>query len=103
MSRYSRCSGLVLLALFASGAPSYAQDRVVSGNSPSEACLAFKRGLSLGATLAGIKAKLQAGKIITVVALGSSSTTGFGTGSGGAFPDVMKRELLRLRPSARIE
>ena len=105
MSRHSRCYGLVLLlvALFASGTPGYAQDRGASGNSPSEACLAFKRGLSLGATLAGIKAKLQAGKIITVVALGSSSTTGFGTGSGGAFPDVMKRELLRLRPSARIE
>jgi len=32
------------------------------------------------------------------------STTGFGTfGSGGTFPDVMKQELLRLRPSARIE
>ena len=37
------------------------------------------------------------------MALGSSSTTGFGTGSGGAFPDVMKRELMRLRPSAQIE
>ena len=59
--------------------------------------------LSLGAPLTGIRAKLQSGKGLTVVALGSSSTTGFGTGSGGAFPDVMKRELMRLRPSAQIE
>jgi len=92
---------LLLLVLVGSGA-SYAQGPRGSG-SPSEACLVFKRGLSLGAPLAGIKAKLQAGKALTIVALGSSSTTGFGTGSGGAFPDVMKGELLRLRPSARIE
>ena len=93
--------GWAAAGLFASGEVMRKAARV--RNSPSDACLAFKRGLSLGAPLAGIKAKLQSGKIITVVALGSSSTTGFGTGSGGAFPDVMKRELLRLRPSARIE
>ncbi|MGB8578742.1 MAG: GDSL-type esterase/lipase family protein, partial [Pseudolabrys sp.] len=81
----------------------YTQNSTGSG-SPSEACLAFTSGLSLGTPLAGIKAKLQAGKTITIVALGSSSTTGFGTfRSDAAFPDVMKQELLRLRPSARIE
>ena len=104
MSRFSRFPGLLLLlAFFACGTGSFAQGQGSSG-SPSEACLAFKRGLSLGAPLSGIKTKLQAGKVLTVVALGSSSTTGFGTfGSGHAFPDVMKKELLRLRPSARIE
>ena len=72
--------------------------------SPSDACLAFKRGLSLGASLPHTAARLKSGQTLTVVALGSSSTTGFGTfGSGGAFPDVMKQELSRLRPSARIE
>jgi len=91
---------LTLLILFVCASASYAQ--AASAN-PSDACLAFKRGLSLGAPLTGIRAKLQSGKAVTVVALGSSSTTGFGTGSGGAFPDVMKRELVRLRPSARIE
>ena len=88
---------LTLLILFVCASASYAQ--AASAN-PSDACLAFKRGLSLGAPLTGIRAKLQSGKALTVVALGSSSTTGFGTGSGGAFPDVMKRELVRLRPSA---
>jgi acyl-CoA thioesterase I len=41
---------------------------------------------------------------LRIIALGSSSTTGFGLlSSGGAFPDIMKQELLRLRPSAKIE
>ena len=47
--------------------------------------LLFKRGLSLGAPLTGIRAKLQAGKALTIVALGSSSTTGFGTGRAARF------------------
>jgi len=75
----------------------YAQD-------PTNACLAFRSGLSLGAPLPYTKAKFDTGGTLTIVALGSSSTTGFGLfRSGGAFPDVMKRELLRLRPSARIK
>jgi acyl-CoA thioesterase I len=73
-------------------------------SSPAAACLGFKDGLSLGAPLASTKAKLRAGGTLTIVALGSSSTTGFGAfGAGTAFPDVMKRELSRLYPSARIE
>jgi acyl-CoA thioesterase-1 len=105
MSRLLRFPRLLLLlpGLFVCGAAGYTQNSAGSG-SPSEACLAFTSGLSLDAPLAGIKAKLQAGKTVTVVALGSSSTTGFGTfRSDAAFPDVMKQELLRLRPSARIE
>ncbi len=48
--------------------------------------------------------KAAGGGTLIIVALGSSSTTGFGLlRFGGAFPDVMKQELLRLRPSARIE
>jgi acyl-CoA thioesterase-1 len=94
---------LLLPGLFVCGAAGYTQNSAGSG-SPSEACLAFTSGLSLDAPLAGMKAKLQAGKTVTVVALGSSSTTGFGTfRSDAAFPDVMKQELLRLRPSAQIE
>jgi acyl-CoA thioesterase I len=94
---------LLLPILFVGDTVSWAQ-HPASSASPSDACLAFKRGLSLGAPLGHTKAKLRAGQILTVVALGSSSTTGFGTfGSGGSFPDVMKQELLRLRPSARIE
>ena len=96
-------SSFILLPVLLIGGPSsYAQDS--SGtSSPSNACLTFKSGLSLGAPLLRTKAKLQSGETLTIVALGSSSTTGFGTfRSGAAFPDIMKQELLRLRPSAHI-
>jgi lysophospholipase L1-like esterase len=93
---------LLVPLLFADGPASYAQDRGDSV-SPAVACLAQTSGLSLGAPLAYTKAKLQAGEVLTIVALGSSSTSGFGAFGGAAFPDVMKAELLRLRPRARIE
>ncbi|HXX07506.1 MAG TPA: SGNH/GDSL hydrolase family protein [Pseudolabrys sp.] len=94
---------LLVLALFVFCSSAYAQ-KIVDFSDPSKACLTFKKGLSLGAPLPRVKAKLQTGQILTVVALGSSSTTGFGTfGPNDAFPQVMKQELLRLRPSARIE
>jgi lysophospholipase L1-like esterase len=105
MSRLSCSRSLLLLLplLFVCGTEGFAQDKSGTG-SPSVACLAFKKGLSLGASLARTKTKLQTGETLKVVALGSSSTTGFGLlTSGGAFPDVMKQELLRLRPSAGIE
>jgi len=105
MSSLLRLPGLLLLGLIllACRISAYAQERIDSG-SPWQACLFFKKGLSLGAPLLHVKAKLQTGQKLTVVALGSSSTTGFGTfASGAAFPDVMKQELVRLRPSAQIE
>jgi acyl-CoA thioesterase I len=92
---------LPLLALF--GTATSAQDQG-GASTPAASCLAFKRGLSLGAPLTFTKARLRAGGTLTIVAFGSSSTTGFGAfGHGTAFPDVMKRELLRLHPSVRIE
>ena len=94
---------LLALALFVFCSSAYAQ-KIVDSSNPSQACLIFKKGLSLGAPLSHVKAKLQTGQVLTVVALGSSSTTGFGTFSpSGAFPRVMEQELLRLRPSARIQ
>jgi acyl-CoA thioesterase I len=105
MSRLLRPRAVLLLLsfLFAGGTGSFAQDKARSG-SPSDACLAFTKGLSLGTSLARTKMKLQTGETLRIVALGSSSTTGFGLlSSVGAFPDIMKQELLRLRPSARIE
>jgi acyl-CoA thioesterase I len=105
MFKFLRLSGLLLLTLipFICSTSAFAQDPVSSG-SPADACLVFKKDLSLGAPLLRVKAKLQTGQMLTIVALGSSSTTGFGTfRSDAAFPDVMKQELLRLRPSARIE
>jgi lysophospholipase L1-like esterase len=105
MAKLFRFPDLLLLASLLSvcGSVSYAQDHG-GFDSPSIACLAFKNGLSLGAPLAFTRAKLRAGQPLTIVALGSSSTIGVGTfGNGAAFPDVMKQELLRLHPFARIE
>lgn len=105
MARLFRFPGLHLLAplLLLCSSASYAQNGS-DHDSPSVACLAFTSGLSLGAPMAYTAAKLQAGKPLTIVALGSSSTTGFGTfGIGAAFPAVMKAELLRLHPFATIE
>ena len=72
-SEHFRVRSLLLLLsfLFVCGTASYAQDS--SGfSSPSDACLAFKSGLSLGAPLPYTKAKLHAGETLTIVALGSS-------------------------------
>ena len=103
MPSRSRALLLLLSVLFVCNTEGFAQDRSSPG-SPSSDCLAFMKGLSLGASLPRTKTKLQPGQTLKVVALGSSSTTGFGIlRAGGAFPDVMKQELLRLRPSARIE
>jgi len=81
-----------------------AQDRAAAQGTPAQACLGFTGGLSLGASLGLTKAKLRPGGTLRIVALGSSSTTGFGAfGKGTAFPDVMKNELSRLRPGVAIE
>jgi acyl-CoA thioesterase-1 len=91
---------VLLLCVCSTSGGAQEQDRAAG---PAAACLTFKKGLSLGTRLAVTKAKLQSGGALTIVALGSSSTTGFGTfGSGTAFPDVMKRQLLRLHPSVRV-
>ncbi len=66
------------------------------------ACLAQAVGLTLGAPLKYTRNKLRAGQPLTIMALGSSSTSGVGAGEGRAFPDVMERELARLQPAAKI-
>jgi acyl-CoA thioesterase I len=81
-----------------------ARNRAAAQGTPAHACLGFIGGLSLGASLGLTKAKLRPGGTLRIVALGSSSTTGFGAfGKGTAFPDVMKAELSRLRPGVAIE
>src|SRR5262245_39389939 len=98
---FSCCRAFLLLlpVLFVCGTQGFAQD---SAATPSAACLRFNKGLSLGAPLPRTKAKLGAGQTLKIVALGSSSTSGFGVLTGRAFPDVMKQELTRLRTAARI-
>ena len=68
-----------------------------------DACLAHAASLTLGAPLGFTRAKLRTGQPLTIVALGSSSTSGVGAfGKGTAFPDVMQQELMRLEPTAHI-
>jgi lysophospholipase L1-like esterase len=89
---------LLLLQQQASGIEARAKaDQIV------DACLAQAAGLTLGAPLGFTRAKLRTGQPLTIAALGSSSTSGFGAfGKGTAFPDVMKQELMRLEPTAHI-
>jgi acyl-CoA thioesterase-1 len=67
-----------------------------------ERCLAIAAGLNLGAAPARTRTKLRAGRPVTIVTLGSSSTSGFGT-FGLGYPEVMKAELSRLHPSLHID
>ena len=66
-----------------------------------ERCLAIAAPMDLGAALPHTRTKLRASQPLTIVALGSSSTSGFG-GFGRSFPAAMKGELSRRHPSLRI-
>lgn len=64
-------------------------------------CLSYAATMSLGAPLPHTRARLRQGKAITIVALGSSSTEGFGT-FDPSYPEVLKAELKRLHPSMHV-
>jgi lysophospholipase L1-like esterase len=84
----------------AEGAPA----QTLAGSSDAEICLAANRSLALGAPLPRTAARLNAGGAVRIVAIGSSSTTGLWVLSPTAtYPEVMRRELARLRPAARVE
>jgi acyl-CoA thioesterase I len=77
---------------------------VQAGIQVAETCLRASAGLSLGAALPKLKAQLSAGLPALIVAIGSSSTRGVGASSWATtYPEVMQRELQRLRGKARIE
>ena len=72
--------------------------------SAADACLAANQNLSLGAHLPRAAARLKAGGPFRIVAIGSSSTTGLWTLDPAAtYPEVMRRELMRLRPKSQVE
>ncbi len=96
MLRTIALSGLALLGTIHVDAAVLADDAA-----NIERCLSFAGKLSLGAPLPHTRKKLRADKPLTIVALGSSSTAGFGS-SGRPFPEVMKAELSRLHPSLQI-
>ena len=72
--RFLKMAGLALLGCI------FARD--AAARRRSEQCRSLRRDcreMSLGAALPHVRAKLRQGQLLTIVALGSSSTTGFGT------------------------
>ncbi len=80
----------------------YDSAAVAGATTNVERCLAIAVDLNLRAPLLRTRAKLRAGQPVTIVALGSSSTSGFGT-FGPGYPEVMKAELSRLHPSLHLK
>lgn len=75
-----------------------------SAESVAEACLAATPSPSVDRPLARVRAALLARQPVLIAAIGSSSTRGVGASSWAAtYPEVMQRELMRLKPSARID
>lgn len=92
---------LLLLAVLIEGAgPSQGQ---IFGPNVSETCLTANRDLSLGAPLPRATARLKPGGPFRVVAIGSSSTTGLWVLPPWTYPEVMRQELMRLRPQSQVE
>ena len=72
--------------------------------SAAEKCLDANRGFSLDAKLPRTASVLKSGLPLRIVAIGSSSTVGLWmTDQAKTYPEVMKREMIRLIPNARIE
>ena len=72
--------------------------------SPAESCLEASRSMSLGAPLRRASARIKAGDTLRIVAVGSSSTTGLWVlNSEATYPEVMRRELARLRSGMAVE
>lgn len=91
--------GAMLLVVTSDGAFSQAR----GGVSSAERCLAANQGLSLGALLPRTAARLKSSEPLKIVAIGSSSTVGLWVLAPSAtYPEVMRRELLRLRSNAAI-
>jgi acyl-CoA thioesterase I len=69
----------------------------------AETCLAANPDLSLGARLPRTAARLKSGEPLKIVAIGSSSTVGLWEFRPAAtYPEVMRREILRLQSNATI-
>lgn len=72
-------------------------------SSAAETCLAANSGLSLGARLPRTRSRLKAGELLRIVAIGSSSTVGlWEIHQAATYPQIMRREILRLQSDANI-
>ncbi len=92
--------GAATLIGLSGSAPSQAQDEISS----AERCLAANLDVSLGAQLPRTAARLKSGEPLNIVAIGSSSTVGLWVlRSAATYPEVMRRELSRLRSNLAIK
>lgn len=95
------CIGAAIAAILGS---SPGRARAQTEMSTAETCLAANSNLSLGARLSRTEARLKSGEPLKIVAVGSSSTVGLWVlRSAATYPEVMRRELLRLQPNAKID
>jgi lysophospholipase L1-like esterase len=103
---------LTLLAvIFGIGAhPVRAQEGIRENHLQVDICLAGASKLPLGVDLSRSGAQMRAvlarksQRPLRIVALGSSSTRGVGASSWAAtYPEVMQREIERLRPGLKVE
>jgi lysophospholipase L1-like esterase len=77
--------------------------RAQESESAAGTCLHANREISLGVRLSRTAARLKSGGPLTIVAIGSSSTTGLWVFNPAAtFPQVMRRELTSLQPKVPI-
>jgi acyl-CoA thioesterase I len=98
------CIGAAILGSLLGSSPERARAQFATDTSTAETCLAANSNLSLGARLPHAEARLKSGEPLKIVAIGSSSTVGLWVLSSEAtYPEVMRRELLRLQPNARID
>ena len=96
-------AAIVALVVTLVGAPDEALPEARGIASPAERCLSANPGLSLGVQLPRTAARLKSGEPLKIVAIGSSSTVGLWVlASAATYPEVMRRELLRLRSNATV-
>ena len=92
--------GAAMLVGLSGSAPCQAQDEISS----AERCLAANLNVSLGAKLPRTAARFKSGEPLKIVAIGSSSTVGLWVlTSAATYPEVMARELSRLRSTDTIK
>jgi acyl-CoA thioesterase I len=91
-------------AAMLAGASDLMLSQAWGGVPPAERCLAANLDLSLGAELPRTAARLKSSEPVKIVAIGSSSTVGLWVlTSAATYPEVMRRELLRLRTNVTIK
>ena len=100
----SRTAGITFVGtLMLVGAADCMLSQARGGVPPAERCLAANQALSLGAVLPRTAARLKSGEPVKIVAIGSSSTVGLWVlTSAATYPEVMRRELSRLRSNVTI-